>query len=35
MARIDEFLGLLRERGGSDLHLVAGGVPRMRIKGAV
>ena len=35
MARIDEFLGLLRERGGSDLHLVAGGVPRMRIKGAL
>jgi twitching motility protein PilT len=33
MAAIDELLILLKERGGSDLHLVAGIEPRMRTKG--
>ena len=35
MARIDELLASLKESGGSDLHLIAGGEPRMRIKGAL
>lgn len=33
MAAIDELLSLLKERGGSDLHLAAGIEPRMRAKG--
>jgi twitching motility protein PilT len=35
MARIDELLSSLKDTGGSDLHLIAGGEPRMRIKGAL
>jgi twitching motility protein PilT len=32
---MDDMLRMLKERGGSDLHLVACGEPRMRIKGAL
>jgi twitching motility protein PilT len=35
MARVDRWLGMLKERKGSDLHLVAGGPPRIRAKGAL
>jgi len=33
MARLHELFGLLKERGGSDLHLAAGLAPRLRIHG--
>jgi twitching motility protein PilT len=33
VARIDEWLAGLKDRKGSDLHLAAGGVPRMRVRG--
>ena len=33
MARIEELLRTLKEQGGSDLHLAAGGPPRMRLHG--
>jgi len=35
VARIDGLLLALKEQGGSDLHLVAGLAPRMRVKGRV
>ena len=33
MAAVDELLIALKKRSGSDLHLAAGAVPRMRVKG--
>jgi len=33
MAKLDELLAALRDRGGSDLHLAAGLAPRMRCRG--
>jgi len=33
MARLDELFVLLKERGGSDLHLAAGLAPRLRVHG--
>jgi twitching motility protein PilT len=33
MARLDELFSLLKERGGSDLHLAAGLAPRLRVHG--
>jgi len=33
MARVDDWLRALKEESGSDLHLAAGAVPRMRRKG--
>jgi twitching motility protein PilT len=33
MARVDAWLTALKERSGSDLHLAAGALPRMRAKG--
>ncbi|MCA3130694.1 MAG: type IV pilus twitching motility protein PilT [Betaproteobacteria bacterium] len=33
MARIDEFLGEILDRGGSDLHFLAGDPPRIRLHG--
>lgn len=33
MKQLETWLCALKEAGGSDLHLAAGGVPRMRIKG--
>ena len=33
MPRIDELLTLLKQEGGSDLHLAAGLVPRLRVRG--
>ena len=35
MTRIEELLSSLKDTGGSDLHLIAGSQPRMRIKGAL
>ncbi len=35
MARVDALLRKLNDQGGSDLHLVAGIVPRMRVGGAL
>jgi twitching motility protein PilT len=35
MARLDQMLRLLKETGGSDLHLSAGLVPRMRRRGHI
>ncbi|HEX5066804.1 MAG TPA: PilT/PilU family type 4a pilus ATPase [Myxococcota bacterium] len=35
MARLDGWLRALKEQGGSDLHLAAGAVPRLRAKGAL
>jgi len=35
MARLDELLGYLKEHGGSDLHLVAGLEPRIRVHGGL
>jgi len=33
MARLDQLLRLLKDRGGSDLHLAAGLAPRIRVSG--
>ena len=33
MARLDALLRALKENGGSDLHLAAGGAARMRVRG--
>jgi twitching motility protein PilT len=35
MATVDRWLRALKERKGSDLHLVAGSAPRMRVDGAL
>lgn len=35
MARVDAFLDLLVKQGGSDLHLVSGNGPRMRLLGEI
>jgi twitching motility protein PilT len=35
VARIDQFLEILHERGGSDLHLAAGLTPHIRVRGAL
>jgi len=35
MARLDHLLKLVKDRKGSDLHLIAGLVPRMRINGSL
>ncbi|CAN5197714.1 type IV pilus twitching motility protein PilT [soil metagenome] len=35
MARVDDLVRLLVERGGSDLHLKAGSPPAMRVKGGM
>jgi twitching motility protein PilT len=35
MARLDQLLGHLKERGGSDLHLAAGIAPRLRRHGSL
>jgi twitching motility protein PilT len=35
MARIDTFLELLVKQGGSDLHLISGQTPRLRINGVL
>jgi len=35
MAKIDQFLQLLAQKGGSDLHLTAGSPPLMRLHGAM
>ena len=35
MPRLDGWLRTLKEQGGSDLHLAAGAVPRLRAKGAL
>jgi twitching motility protein PilT len=35
MARVDRWLAMLKDRGASDLHLAAGGVPRVRIRGTL
>jgi twitching motility protein PilT len=35
VARIDQLFHLLKERGGSDLHLAAGLEPRLRVHGAL
>ena len=35
MPDIDRLLGVLKERGGSDLHLAAGSPPRLRVRGAL
>ena len=35
MARLDQLLRQLKEAGGSDLHLAAGLVPRMRRRGHI
>ncbi|MBF0337808.1 MAG: hypothetical protein HQL05_08235, partial [Nitrospirae bacterium] len=33
MARIDAFFKLMKEQGASDLHMVAGSQPILRIRG--
>jgi len=33
MAKIDEILALMTERGASDLHLASGSAPYLRING--
>jgi len=35
MARVDAFLDLLVKQGGSDLHLVSGNAPRLRLLGEI
>jgi len=35
MARVDAFLDLLVKQGGSDLHIVSGNVPRVRLLGEI
>ncbi len=35
MAQLDEYLTMLRDRNGSDLHMAAGGPPRMRCRGSL
>ncbi|HKT81111.1 MAG TPA: PilT/PilU family type 4a pilus ATPase [Vicinamibacterales bacterium] len=35
VARFEEWLGLIRERGASDLYLVAGAAPSIRVQGVV
>ncbi|NOZ54918.1 MAG: type IV pilus twitching motility protein PilT [Gammaproteobacteria bacterium] len=35
MARVDAFLELLVKQGGSDLHIVSGNVPRVRLLGEI
>jgi twitching motility protein PilT len=35
MARIDQLLRFLKDNGGSDLHLAAGNLPRVRVKGGI
>ena len=35
MAKIDAFFKLMNEQGASDLHLVAGSPPALRIRGDI
>ena len=35
MARVDAFLELLIKQGGSDLHLISGNAPRVRLLGEI
>ena len=35
MAELDRLLTALKDQKGSDLHLVAGAVPKMRAKGGI